>query len=179
MEAASFEHYVKTGTLLNYGDACAELRRLSAARGDEADGANQGQEVAVELGVDDYILGIFDMTGELMRFAITAMATNGGLPLSSGAKDEEMDVDGEIGKDKRDVLTDLRSLRSKLEALDVGRGSSMSRDIDKKMDVMRNSVEKVERGLYGLVIRGRERPKGWMPDTDVPTRAGREVDVEA
>jgi hypothetical protein len=25
-------------------------------------------------------------------------------------------------------------------------------------------VDKVEKALYGLTVRGSERPKGWMPD---------------
>ena len=41
---------------------------------------------------------------------------------------------------------------------------------------MRASVEKVEKALYGLVVRGAERPKGWMPDTS--DSAGRAVEVE-
>lgn len=166
MEAASFEHYLTTGSLLTYADARAQLEKLG------------GENGPIDLTVEDYILGIYDMTGELMRFAITAMATDGKLPSSSSAEsgksDEDMDVDS--GSAKRDVLTDLRALRAGLEALDVGHGP-FARDAEKKMDVMRSSVEKVERALYGLVIRGRERPKGWMPDTDAGHR--REIDVEA
>ncbi|GAB7338074.1 hypothetical protein MBLNU457_4441t2 [Dothideomycetes sp. NU457] len=165
MEAVSFEHYLTTGSLLTYADARAQLEKLG------------GENGPIDLTVEDYILGIYDMTGELMRFAITAMATDGKLPSSSGERvtsDAEMDVDS--GSAKRDVLTDLRALRAGLEALDVGHGP-FARDAEKKMDVMRSSVEKVERALYGLVIRGRERPKGWMPDTDTGHR--REIDVEA
>lgn len=165
MEAASFQHYLTTGSLLTYSDARTQLEQLG------------GENGPIDLTVEDYILGIYDMTGELMRFAITAMATDGKLPVSSGhveAADGDMDVDSE--GEKRDVLTDLRALRAGLEALDVGHGP-FARDAEKKMDVMRSSVEKVERALYGLVIRGRERPKGWMPDTD--TRPPREIDVEA
>lgn len=161
MEAACFEHYLTTGSLLTYEEACAQLRGLG------------GEGGPVDLSVEDYLLGVFDMTGELMRFAITAMATDGRLPSSLPDSADAMDVDA----GKRDILTDLRALRAQLEALDVGHGGSFARDVDKKMDVMRTSVEKVERGLYGLVIRGRERPKGWMPDTDVGG-GRREIDVE-
>ena len=38
------------------------------------------------------------------------------------------------------------------------------RDVEKKIEVMRQSVEKVEGAAYGLVVRGSERPKGWIPD---------------
>ena len=42
--------------------------------------------------------------------------------------------------------------------------SFMARESDKKGDVMRTCVEKVENAVYGLIVRGRDRPKGWMPD---------------
>ena len=177
MEAACFQHYLTTGTLLPYEDACKQLQDLG------------GEGGPISLSVEDYLLGVYDMTGELMRFAITTMATDGRLPSLStpsstqvpnpsssgeGGGDDAMDVDS---NERRDILTDLRALRAQLEELNTGRGTSFARDVDKKMDVMRVSVEKVEKALYGLVIRGRERPKGWMPDTDTGGR--REVEVDA
>ena len=63
MEAALFEHYLTTGTLLSYESAAEQLKALG-----------------VGLSVEDYVLGVFDYTGEVMRFAITAMATSGALP---------------------------------------------------------------------------------------------------
>ncbi|CAK4030625.1 Translin-associated X [Lecanosticta acicola] len=151
MEALSFEHYLTTSTLISYKDAASELLSL----GSEGSG--------VGLSPEDYLLGIFDMTGELMRFAITAMATNGALPSSSHDAEEE-----------RNVLNDLRAMRAALESLNAGTGP-FAKDVDKKMEVMRASVEKVERSLYGLVVRGAERPKGWMPDAD----GGRAIGVES
>lgn len=128
------------------------------------DGVGDG----VDLGYEDYLLGIYDMTGELMRFAITAMATSGSLP-SPAPSCDAMEVD----QPDRNILTDMRTLRSALEELNTAYGP-FAKEVDKKMDVMKQSVEKVEKALYGIRIRGAERPKGWMPDLS----AGQAVEVE-
>ena len=137
----SFQHYLETQCLITLQEAQSRL----------PDG--------VQLTADDYILGLFDLVGELMRFAITGMATNGEVPRGSAEED---------GGVKRDILADLRSLRTCFERLDTTRGkldgSPMKRDIEKKMEVMKTCVEKVEGAVYGMIIRGRERPKGWIPE---------------
>ncbi|KAK5007771.1 hypothetical protein LTR28_004855 [Elasticomyces elasticus] len=163
IEAVSFEHYLMMQSLLPYTDAAAQLRHLG------------GEGGPIDLSPEDYLLGIFDMTGELMRFAITSMATNGKLPgadAGSGAAGSDvMDVDGVVVRpSERNVLADMRQLRTSLESLDIAQHSPFGRDVEKKMEVMKTCVGKVENALYGLVIRGRERPKGWMP----PDEARRE-----
>jgi hypothetical protein len=50
------------------------------------------------------------------------------------------------------------------ERLNVPRNQGISKDFQSKMDVMQASVEKVERAAYGLLVRGKERPTGWVPD---------------
>lgn len=141
------------------------------------------------------MLGIYDMTGELMRFAITAMATSGELPspepspeseaqgdgpsaakVAKSAEGDAMEVDAaaSTAAPKRNILTDLRQLRSALESLNTSGTGSFGKEADKKAQVMRQSVEKVERALYGLIVRGAERPKGWMPDLS----ESRAVEVE-
>lgn len=110
---------------------------------DEARAQMAGGVVLTE---EDYVLGLFDLVGELMRFAITGMATGGALPRGAGGEG-------------RDILTDLRQMRAAFEGLD-GAGGRAGR----KMDVMRTCVEKVEGAVYGMIVRGRERPKGWVMD---------------
>ncbi|KAK7564474.1 Translin [Phyllosticta citricarpa] len=157
MESLSFQHYLETQTLISYEESCRRLAELG------------GEGGPIMLTPEDYILGVFDMIGELMRFSITAMATGGALPGGQArrqARPEEdgMDVDSpEDTKPRRNVLDDMRDLRTLLEGLDIA-DRKFSDDVDKKMGVMRTCVEKVENALYGLMIRGRERPKGWMPD---------------
>lgn len=147
-------------SILSYDEAATQVRKLDP------------EGPGVVLSMEDYLLGIYDMTGELMKYAITAMATNGALPTISPAEDQ---VSEDAPATTRDILTDMRELRSALEALDAGQGP-FARDVEKKMDVMRASVEKVEKALYGLTVRGAERPKGWMPDI---SDGGRTVEVES
>lgn len=182
MEAISFQHYLTTANIISFQDAATQLRKTDP------------NGPGIELSPEDYILGIFDMTGELMRFAITTMATSGGLrPARISAEDEGDLTSGAGGH--HSVLNDMRALRSALEALDAGFGP-FAKDVEKKMGVMKSSVEKVERSLYGLTVRGRllsgwmvcsyevvadfvclgaERPKGWMPETE---SAGRAIEVD-
>lgn len=144
VEAITFQHYLETQRLMSYQEAQANIEAMT-------------KDWKVMLIVDDYILGLFDMIGELMRFAVTVMATNGELP----------------GKDGRDVLSDLRELRVCLESLETNQSSWFSLDVSKKMPVMQECVEKVEKALYGLKVRGAERPKGWILDAE-ESRGGRE-----
>lgn len=60
----------------------------------------------VELTANDYLLGLFDLTGEMMRFGITSMATHGVLPRGTGSN----------GNESKDILVDLRSLRTSFES---------------------------------------------------------------
>jgi hypothetical protein len=139
MEAISFRHYLQTQRLIKRDEASRAI--------------SQG----IILTVDDYILGIFDLVGELMRFAITTMATSGSLPGSGEANSNS----------ERTILMDLWFLRAHLEALHTNSsgGTGLGKDVEKKMEVMKTCVNKVETAAYGMIIRGRERPKGWVPDT--------------
>lgn len=138
MEAISFEHYLLIQKLITPEEASKSL------------------PTGIDLTGDDYVLGIFDLVGELMRFAITTMATTGTLP---GSK-------AEGSTEERDILMDLRVVRICFQTLDTTScgGTGLGRDVEKKMEVMKNCVEKVETAVYGMIIRGRERPKGWVPD---------------
>ncbi|ORY19788.1 Translin [Clohesyomyces aquaticus] len=172
MEALTFQHYLEAQKLISYDESKAQMAALS------------GEADPVQLSIEDYILGIFDMTGELMKFAITAMATSGKLPEGRPKKErkpkqessedpsaDKMDIDDgpspQSGEEKpRNVLSDMREIRLQLEMLEAPRKSKLSDDVEKKAKVMRESVEKVEKALYSLTVRGSERPKGWVPGAE-------------
>lgn len=101
----------------------------------------------------DYLYGIFDLFGELMRFATVTTAQTGKLVGGSG---DEAGDDAE----RRNILSDIHELGCAYEMLPGIPG----KDYRTKMTTMRQSIRKVELLGYGIVVRGSERPKGWVPD---------------
>ncbi|OJJ34487.1 hypothetical protein ASPWEDRAFT_173902 [Aspergillus wentii DTO 134E9] len=149
IEALSFHHYLENQTLITLDEVRAHLP--------------QGLLVTEE----DYVMGLFDLTGEMMRFAITSLSAGG------QAKDTDTDQAGghnlpKLPSSQAGIVVDLRGMRSSFESLTVPRRHAMFKDMSKKVDVMQNSVEKVERAAYGILVRGSERPSGWMPDLSAP-----------
>ncbi|KAI4176046.1 MAG: hypothetical protein LQ343_001328 [Gyalolechia ehrenbergii] len=140
VEAISFQHYLETQRLITHQEAQNLIPE------------------GLQLTANDYMLGLFDLTGELMRFGITSMATSGVMTRGMG-KD---------GIESANILADLRLLRASFESLTI------SSSLMKKVEVMRESVDKVENVAYGMIIRGMERPKGWVPDLSEGRDRGRE-----
>ncbi|POS85171.1 hypothetical protein EPUL_002135, partial [Erysiphe pulchra] len=117
VEAISLEHYLRNHSLISLEEAIGLL------------------PPGVNLTADDYILGIFDLVGELMRFAITTVATTGKLPASRSAQGVE-----------RDILADLRQLQCKFEEMDTDSvsGTWLAKELPNKMKTMKESIQKVE-----------------------------------
>lgn len=109
-----------------------------------------------------------DLTGEIMRFAV--------LQLSSGNATATQGTEGgsteaqppRLSDTQAGIVIDLRAMRARSEALSVPRKYHMMKDLGQKVGVMQNSVEKVERAAYGVLVRGSERPSGWTPDLSGP-----------
>ncbi|KAJ9349922.1 hypothetical protein DTO280E4_8837 [Paecilomyces variotii] len=176
IEAVSFQHYVQTETLISRDEVAAQLP----------------SEILVT--EEDYLMGLFDLTGEIMRFAVTTLSTGGvqkqqkqkptsdaDQPISNvdGAAESKSSEESRstttttvtttqeipiLPAQQANIVVDLREIRSLFESLNVPRRHNMLRDMYKKVEVMQNSVEKVERAAYGILVRGSEKPKGWVPD---------------
>lgn len=151
MEAVTFQHYLETQRVMSFDEAAAQMP--------------DGRILTYE----DYALGLFDMTGELMRFAITYMATNGSLPTKPG----------EDALSKSSILTDMQDLRAAFEGVNPGKAYPLAKEFDSKLRTTRQSVEKVENGVYQMIVRGKERPKGWRPDTSLADTRGEGEAVES
>ncbi|KAL6923317.1 hypothetical protein ACHAPO_001483 [Fusarium lateritium] len=126
VEALSFAHYLRHQTVITPTQTQAAMPE------------------GMTLTPHDYMYGIFDLFGELMRFATVTTAQTGEL----------------AGNGERNIMGDIQELGCAFELLpDVP-----TKDWRGKMGAMKQSVKKVEKLGYGLVVRGSERPKGWVPD---------------
>ena len=127
IEALSLYHYWKESSLLSYAAAqsCLTFKQ------------DVDQEpVVLFLNPFDYLLGIADLTGELMRVAVNS-----------------------VGLGRCDlppiVVQFMRTLYCGYVALDHG---SMNREFYSKLEVLLNNLVKVEQTCYKLKVRGSEAP---------------------
>ncbi|KAI8623757.1 Translin [Xylariaceae sp. FL1651] len=177
VEAVSFAHYLRRQTLMTPAEAKDTL------------------PVDIRLTAPDYVFGVFDLTGEMMRFATAVTALSGSMPTggsssgdstSSNAKaqggGEEEEAKNSTEKegddaaaDDRTILTDMQDVSSMLQICPPLGGKSNV--YAKKMNIMVEQVRKVERLGYGVTVRGNERPKGWMPDLSEGFAGGDADDV--
>ncbi|XP_031271985.1 translin-associated protein X isoform X1 [Pistacia vera] len=124
VEAATFCKFCRTGTLLNIEEINATLLRLS-------DPALE----PLQINVLDYILGLSDVTGELMRLAIGRIS------------DGELEFAQQICRFARDIYRELTLL---VPLMDDGS------DMKTKMDTMLQSVVKIENACFSVHVRGSE-----------------------
>jgi hypothetical protein len=161
IEAIIFQHYIENMNLLSYFGASEKLAHLT-----EADGA------IIKLSTGDYLLGVLDMTGEMMKYSITAIAVRKAADSEVTAAEEDAEEITDINKlsysPERAILTDLYELCACIEACHSCKGSISNQTFLCKITTMRESVIKVEKTLYSKAVRGIERPKGWLPEFDSP-----------
>ncbi|KAG0152917.1 hypothetical protein PDIDSM_1876 [Penicillium digitatum] len=146
IEAISFDHYLRTQTLITHAECSARV------------------PPQILVSEEDYLMGLYDLTGEMMRFAVLSLSS-GNATATQAIKNTGTDIEkSAVASSQGRIVVDLRAMRAGFEALSVPQRHYMFRDMAKKLDVMQNSVEKVERAAYGIVVRGSERPSGWTPD---------------
>ncbi|XP_051146199.1 uncharacterized protein LOC127261831 [Andrographis paniculata] len=124
VEAATFCNFCKTGTLLNLDDINASFRPLC----DPSIKPLQINEL-------DYLLGVADLTGELMRLAIGRIS------------DGELEYARQICGFVREIYRELTLIAPKMDD---------SLDMKTKMDVMLQSVIKIENACCSVHVRGSE-----------------------
>lgn len=131
VEALSFSHYLRTQTLLTPSAAQAAI------------------PAGIPLTEREYVYGVFDLFGEMMRFATAKTRAQGVLVAAESEK-------------ARSVLEDIRDLGCAFETLP----KVPDKAFGMKLDAMRTSVRKVEVLGYRLVIQRGEHEEGWVPDAE-------------
>lgn len=161
IEALTFAHYLRTQCLMGFSEAVAKVAGLSEPTSDKMDVdvgdppptvVTGGLRPAVVITEDDYLMGIFDLSGEMMRFATTSAALTGKMAGGSATPP--------AGGRERTIAVDMQDLGSFFEMLP----QQHNRSYQVKLSTLRSSVFKVEKLAYGLTVRGTERPTGWMPE---------------
>ena len=125
IEALSFAHFLKRKTLISFDQVEAELKFSN----------EDGKDLGLSLNPFDYVLGIADLTGELMRFCINSA--------SSGDQNTPFEV-----------CSFLREIHNAFVAF-----RNVSREIASKLRVLKASMNKVEVACYTLKVRGSEIPQ--------------------
>ncbi|PHH81967.1 hypothetical protein CDD82_7454 [Ophiocordyceps australis] len=136
VEALSFAHYLRHQSIVSAPELQAAMPVMPG-----------GTDTPLALSEHDYLFGLFDLFGELMRFATVR-------------RDKVLPARKEGEQTHRPLLRDMQQLACAFELLPPQAG----KDFGSKMEVMRQSVCKVEMLGYGLVVRGSERPNDWVPD---------------
>lgn len=135
IEALSFYHFLTTDTIISHGDV---QNRLSYGGGEEDEAL---VPISVLVQPKEYILGIADLTGELMRFCIKCVSTG----------------DFEICYKICEVL-------KKIHGGFLSLGFIPLRELYHKMMVFRSSLHKVEEACYSLQLRKSEVPAEMLGD---------------
>lgn len=126
IEAVSLLHYIETKGVISFQNVTSEYFDLE-----------NYQEFVTEL---DYMLGIGDLTGEMMRLGINS-----------------------IGNGDYETVTHLRSTMQEIYS-NFSLFTKQFREMERKGNVMKNSLSKIENACCNLRIRGSEVSNSWLLD---------------
>ena len=171
IEALAYYTYLKTGTLISFEEAqkyltfnnkesdSEEVEKSDISKedvdvaetGGDTESANEAltsaNKTVMPLALSDFLLGLADLTGELMRLCINSVGSgNRELPFS--------------------LLPFFRALYCGFHFFGPG-----LRQMKPKMSALRSSLGKVENVCYNLKVRGSEMPKQMLMDV-INTNSG-------
>ncbi|XP_063047060.1 translin-associated protein X isoform X2 [Engraulis encrasicolus] len=147
VEAVSFQHFIRHRTLISLEKINARLVFMrpekTEAKTDEEVAPSRPEPAILTFQVTptDYLLGVADLTGELMRMCISSVG-NG-----------DMDTPFQLGGFLREVHDGFSYI-----------GNTGPYEVSKKLHTLRQSLAKVEDACYTLRVRGSEIPKHMLAD---------------
>ncbi|XP_037274335.1 translin-associated protein X-like [Rhipicephalus microplus] len=147
VEALTFFHYIKDGHLVTLDEIHKNLVYLEQSEaaesemGDEPAAQAPPGKFSLEIVPLDYMLGIADLTGELMRKCINAVGQG------------DLEEPFVLCRFLRDMYTGF-----------LGYGNTGGREISRKVWTLFQSVRKVENACYTIKVRGSEVPNHVLAD---------------
>ncbi|XP_058507226.1 translin-associated protein X [Solea solea] len=139
VEAVSFLHYIRQRSLISLEEINARLVFMRSEK-DAAESAG-AQVLTFQVTPSDYLLGVADLTGELMRMCISSVG-NG-----------DIDTPFQLSQFLRQIHDGFAYI-----------GNTGPYEVSKKLHTLRQSLGKVEDACYALRVRGSEIPKHMLAD---------------
>nr|XP_056708843.1 translin-associated protein X isoform X1 [Euleptes europaea] len=147
VEAVSFQYFIKTRTLVSIEVINEQLMFAAEDKEEEtkvpaSDCLNtQSHNWSLKVTPVDYLLGVADLTGELMRMCINSVG-NG-----------DIDTPFELSQFLRQIYDGFSFI-----------GNTGPYEVSKKLYTLKQSLAKVENACYTLKVRGSEIPKHMLAD---------------
>jgi predicted translin family RNA/ssDNA-binding protein len=147
VEAVSFQHFIKTHSLISMEEINKQLTFTTEDSGKEnktpSSDAQEKQLATWRLKVTpvNYHLGVADLPGELMRMCINSVG-NG-----------DIDTPFEVSQFLRQVYDGFSFI-----------GNTRPYEVSNKLYMLKQSLAKVEHACYALKVRGSEIPKHLLAD---------------
>uniref|UniRef100_A0A1A7XF91 Translin-associated protein X n=1 Tax=Iconisemion striatum TaxID=60296 RepID=A0A1A7XF91_9TELE len=141
VEAVSFLHYIRHRSLISLEEINASLVFMRTEKG-SVEAAPLGAHVLTfQVTPADYLLGVADLTGELMRMCISSVG-NG-----------DIETPFQLSQFLRQIHDGFSFI-----------GNTGPYEVSKKLHTLRQSLGKVEDACYTLRVRGSEIPKHMLAD---------------
>lgn len=143
VEAVSFLHYIRHRSLISLEEINARLVFMRSEKADPKNSADAlgTQVLTFQVTPSDYLLGVADLTGELMRMCISSVG-NG-----------DIDTPFQLSQFLRQIHDGFSYI-----------GNTGPYEVSKKLHTLRQSLGKVEDACYTLRVRGSEIPKHMLAD---------------
>ncbi|XP_019568453.1 translin-associated protein X isoform X1 [Rhinolophus sinicus] len=147
VEAVTFQHFIKTRSLVSMDEINKQLIFTTEDNGKENNTPSSDSQDKqfgtwrLKITPVDYLLGVADLTGELMRVCINSVG-NG-----------DIDTPFEVSQFLRQVYDGFSFI-----------GNTGPYEVSKKLYTLKQSLAKVENACYALKVRGSEIPKHMLAD---------------
>ncbi|XP_021247234.1 translin-associated protein X isoform X1 [Numida meleagris] len=146
IEAVSFQYFIKTRSLISVEEINKQLIFTAEDREETTNMTSNSQDKqphtwSLKVTPVDYLLGVADLTGELMRLCISSVG-NG-----------DIDTPFELSQFLRQIYDGFTFI-----------GNTGPYEVSKKLYTLKQSLAKVENACYTLKVRGSEIPKHMLAD---------------